>query len=344
MQQNFIGGKRLAGIAIAALSGILYATSSGAIEFQNQAGSVTGSWDTTLTYGQAWRVKSRDCNLIGTADGGCGRSPNIDDGDLNYTTGLFSRAAKAVTEVSLTYKNFGAFWRGSALYDLEVMDGSTQRTPLSDTAKSLVGNYGRQLDAFVYGKFHLGSRPGELRLGKQVLSWGESTFIQNGLNVINHLDVSALRAPGAELKEGLLPQQMAVLNLQLNNTFSTQAVYLTHWDQTKPEPAGSYYSPNDFATPGGNKVVLGFGAFSDQGVDFRPLGGSLISDFQAVKRLPTREPSNSGQYGLNIKMYLPNFNNGTEFGLYFLNYHSRLPVISGRTGTAAGVANAWGAL
>jgi hypothetical protein len=57
-------------------------------------GSFTGSWDTTLTYGQAWRIESRDCRLIAIADGGCGRSPNIDDGDLNYDTDMFSRRAR----------------------------------------------------------------------------------------------------------------------------------------------------------------------------------------------------------------------------------------------------------
>ena len=35
--------------------------------------------------------------------------------------------------------------------------------------------------------------------------------------------------------------------------------------------------------------------------------------------------------------------NGTEFGLYYINYHSRLPLISGRSGTQAGVGNAAGA-
>jgi len=63
-----------------------------------------------------------------------------------------------------------------------------------------------------------------------------------------------------------------------------------------------------------------------------------------VNRLPTQKPSDSGQYGFNLKYYAPNFNNGTEFGLFFLNYHSRLPLISGQTGTQAGVGNAFGAL
>ena len=96
----------------------------------------------------------------------------------------------------------------------------TQRTPLSDSSEDLVVNYARLLDAFVYAKFDLGSMGAELRLGRQVVSWGESTFIQNGINVINHFDVSALRVPGSELKEGFLPQEMVHFSGQFTDNSS----------------------------------------------------------------------------------------------------------------------------
>jgi hypothetical protein len=332
----------LVAAAVGASLALLATERARAVDFSTD--SFKGSWDTTLSYGMAWRIEDPDCHLIATADGGCGRSPNIDDGDLNYHDGVFSRAIKIVSELSLETGHFGAFVRGSGLYDVETEEHDTARTPLSKSAKDLVGSYGRLLDAFAYARFNLGSMPSELRLGRQVLSWGESTFIQGGLNTINHFDVAALRVPGSELKEAFLPQEMALFNLQFNDSLSTQLVYLLDWNDTRPEPAGSFFSSNDFATPGGQRVVLGFGAFSDQGVDFRPLGGPLIPDFQNVNRLPTRDPDKSGQVGVNFKLYLPNFNNGTEFGLYFLNYHSRLPLISGVTGTQAGLGNAFGAL
>jgi hypothetical protein len=320
-------------------------SSAQAIGLQSASGELTGSWDTTISFGQAWRVSGRDCRLIATADGGCGLSPNIDDGDLNYGAGVFSRALKAITELSLNYKDkAGVFVRGDGLYDFEVMGDSTERTPLSHAAKGLVGSYTRLLDAFGYVRFDLGAMPSELRLGRQVVSWGESTFIQNGLNEVNHYDVSALRVPGSELKEALLPDEMAVLNVRFNQSLSGQFLYLLQWHETKPEPDGSYYSTNDFGTPAANKVVLGFGEFSDQGVDFRPLGGPFIHNFQAVGRLPDRTPGNGGQFGFNLKLYLPNFSNGTELGLYFLDYHSRLPVVSAMTGPQAGIGNAVGAV
>ena len=201
-------------------------------------------------------------------------------------------------------------------------------------SEDLVENYTRLLDAFVYAKFDLGSMGAELRLGRQVVSWGESTFIQNGINVINHFDVSALRVPGSELKEAFLPQEMVNFSLQFTDNLSAQAIYITDWNATVPEPAGSYFSNNDFAPTGGSKVVLGFGSFSDQGVDFRPLGGPYITNFQTVNRLETaqaRRPAASSASTSSTSR--PSFNNGTEFGLFFLNYHSRLPLISGHTGT-----------
>jgi hypothetical protein len=335
--------QRGAAAAIVAL-GALLATDARAIDFQNDAGTFSGSWDTTVSYGQAWRIDRRDCDLIAVANGGCGRSPNIDDGNLNYGTGNFSSAFKAVSELSLNYRNVGVFVRGSGLYDIDVEDGNTERTPLAEESEDIVGSYTRLLDAFAYWKFNLGRMPAELRLGRQVVSWGESTFIQGGINAINHFDVAALRVPGAELKEAFLPQELALLNLQLSDNWSTQLLYIADWNQTIPEPAGSFFSSNDFVALGGSRVVLGFGGFSDLGVDFTPLGGTLITDFQNVNRMPDLEPDDSGQFGVNLRAYFPGFNNGTELGLYYLNYHSRLPLITGRTGTQAGIGNAVGAL
>ncbi len=324
------------------LSLAVLAPAAQAVDFQNDAGTFTGSWDTTLTYGQAWRVESRDCRLIAIANGGCGRSPNIDDGNLNYDTDMYSRALKVLTEVSLNYRGVGAFVRASGLYDDAA--GDTDRTPLSDSSEKLVERYGRLLDAFAYAKFDLGDMGAELRVGRQAVSWGESTFIQNGINVINHFDVSALRVPGAELREAFLPQEMVNFSVQLTDNLSVQGIYLADWNAIVPEPSGSYFSNNDFAATGGDRVILGFGSFSDFGVDFSALGGPLIEDFQNVKRLPTRKPNEGNQFGFNVRYYAPGFNNGTEFGLFFLNYHSRLPLISGQTGTQAGLGNAFGAL
>ena len=264
-------------IASAAFGAATLAPPAQAVDFSS--GALTGSWDTTISYGMAFRIQDSDCNQIGIADGGCGRSPNIDDGDLNFGTGSYARTFKLTSEIGLNYGDFGLFVRGSALYDDYVENAPTERTPLTAHAKDLVGSYVRLLDAFAYWRPTIGGKPAEFRLGRQVVSWGESTFIQGGINNINHFDVAALRQPGAELKEGFLPQEMAFVSLGITENTSVEGLYLFDWNDTRPEPVGSYWSSNDFVPIGGSKVVLGFGGFSDQGVDFTPRRRTVHREF-----------------------------------------------------------------
>jgi len=331
-------------MAVAGVLAALSSPSARAINFGS--GALTGSWDTTLGYTQAWRLSDPDCRLIAIANGGCGYSPNIDNGDLNYLSkATFSEAVFGVTELSVNYKDtLGFFVRASGLYDFEVMDNNPKWIPLTHDAKNFVGSYARLLDAFVYWRFHLGSMPTEIRLGNQFVSWGESTFIPGGLNTTNHFDINALQVPGTELKTALLPDEMAVVNLQPAKNVSTQLLYLFNWHEDYLVPVGAYFGTQDTAVPGGRHATLGFGAISDFGTDFSSLGGGLISNFQQVPRLPDHTPPNSGQYGVNFKVYMPDFMQGTQLGFYFLNYTSRLPLVSAQTGTQAGFGNAWGAV
>src|SRR5262245_48300805 len=101
---------RILRVSIAAVLGTaaIIATPAHAFEF-GKSDAFSGSWDTTLSYGTAFRIQDQDCNLVAVADGGCGRSPNIDDGNINYNTGSYSRAAKVVTELALNSTNYGVF-------------------------------------------------------------------------------------------------------------------------------------------------------------------------------------------------------------------------------------------
>ena len=158
-----------------------------------------------LSWGLSYRLDDRDERLIGLANGGTAYSVNGDDGNLNFDKGIFSNAMKLTTEIDMAYKNFGAFVRAVGFYDYEIEKGDRERTQLTDDALERVGSRAELLDAFAWLKFNVGSLPAELRVGEQVVSWGESTFIQDGINAINPVDVSALRVPGAELREALLP-------------------------------------------------------------------------------------------------------------------------------------------
>jgi len=307
---------------------------SPAVAFQFSLGELQGSLDSTLSYGLSWRMSDRDQNLIGLQEGGRAYSHNYDDGNLNYDKGeLISNTPKLTSELALDYRNFGLFLRGTAFYDFESQDGDRERTELRDEALDLIGKDAELLDAYLWWSFDMGEMPGQLRLGDQVLSWGESTFIQNGINVINPFDVGKLRVPGAELKEGLVPVGMLSASLSPTENLTFEAFYQYEWEKVEIDPPGSYWSTNDFAGPGGDKVMLGFGDVHDMGN--APAEGTFLG----VPRAADIYADDDGQYGIAMRLYAPALND-TEFGFYFMNYHSRLPVISSWTGSSKGLQDA----
>ncbi len=342
------------GVVLPVLLAMLWGTPAAAFQFEFDNG-VQGSFDSTLSYGMSWRVSDRDKDIIGTANkgyvnGANAYSVNGDDGNLNYDDGeTFSRIIKLTSELDLGYENFGLFVRGSVFYDFENETRDRERTELSDDAKDMVGKDAELLDAYIWANYELGEMPGQVRLGDQVLSWGESTFIQNGINVINPLDVSKLRVPGAELKEGLVPVGMVSASISPTENLTFEGFYQYDWEKVEIDPTGFYWSTNDFAGESGRKVMLAFGDVSDMGTDFSALGplrmffglDEFEEDFLGVTRIKDEKPSDDGQYGLAMRVVVPQLNE-TEFGFYFMNYHSRLPIISGVTGTEAGVAAAQG--
>ncbi len=317
-----------------------FSISANAVEFTNK--TIKGSWDTTLSYGQQYRVQNRATNLIGIANGGSARSVNGDDGNINYDPGLVSNTVKFTTEFDASYKSTGIFLRGFGFID-NVADDTT-RLALTPQAKRLVGTNLVLRDVYLWHEFNVGKVPGEIRIGEQVLSWGESTFIQNSINTVNPVDVSALRTPGAELREALIPVGMVSGSLGLTDNLSVEAYYAYDWEQTVIDPSGSYFSTNDFAGDGAVFLVTsGAGQIADYtncpGI-CTPATSVATTAFVGqgtAERAGNLEPGNGGEYGAALRLYVPELND-TEFGFYFINYHSRLPIINGIVGTQAGTA------
>ena len=380
-------------LAAAVALGLMLAPAAQAFEFSR--GELSGSLDTTVSYGYSWRTEDQDENLIAkswfnpllcaqnfplgaipvgpgrcTSTGGVPGSPaqiaapgrfsaNRDDGNLKYDKGdAISSALKITSEISVTWRDWGAFARGTFFHDFE----NEGRDDLTEIAQDRIGQRFRMLDMFVYKNFELGEEGqlgGTVRVGRQVVSWGEGTFIQNGINVINPVDLSALRVAGAELKEAFLPIDMAWASINLSENVALEAVYMFEFEEIEVDAAGTYFSSNDFGTPGGTYVMLGFGttpqpvynpenffstcyagpagfANSDRFADLAAIYGPAtaaqivaIGCGNAVGRIEDRAASDSGQYGMALRWYAEALNE-TEFGFYFLNYHSRVPLLSGR--------------
>ena len=345
---------------------LLAAPPAHAAEFSS--GELRGSFDVTLSHGATWRTGKRKDSLTGL---------NSDDGGRNYDRGLVSNTSKVTGELELEHGRFGAFARVNGFVDFENENGRRAYRPLSDDAKELVGKDVEVLDLYVTGAFDAGDTAIDARLGNHVLNWGESTFIQNGINVINPFDVGKLRTPGAELRDALEPVPLVSAAVAPTPALSLEGFYQLAWKKTEIDPSGTYFSTNDYAGAGGNAAYLPNPFGTDMGgptpgssldalspavnadlatlaatptgmalkMDCRlasaapPFSGSdclrFHRNFMNVTRSPDRDPDDSGQWGVAARYLAENLNN-TEFGFYFVNHHSRLPLVSAMYGSRAG--------
>ncbi|MDH0645477.1 DUF1302 domain-containing protein [Pseudomonas sp. GD03858] len=315
-------------------------------------GEIEGQFDSSLSVGASWSTANPNKNLIGANNGGRGLSQTSDDGHLNFKKGeTFSKIFKGIHDLELKYGDTGVFVRGKYWYDFELKDENRQFKDISDSGRKegAKSSGAELLDAFVYHNYSIADLPGTVRLGKQVVSWGESTFIGGGINAINPIDVSAFRRPGAEIKEGLIPVNMFYVSQSLTDNLTAEGFYQIEWDQTVVDNCGTFFSQPDVIADGcnNNLAVLAkqanvarslsaqlgpftgaaMNALSGQGVSWGSPDEGVI-----VRRGPDRDARDSGQFGVALRyMYEPL---NTEFGGYFMNYHSRAPIFSGR-GAAA---------
>jgi hypothetical protein len=317
---------------LAAAIPLILAAQAQGVEFH--VGDVEMSLDTQLTIGSSWRTENRSPLLMQGINSNIGTaSQNDNDGDANFDKGdAFSQVFKGTHDFQVSYKNFGAFVRGKYWYDTILEDGNkavfTNAQANVDSAsyssKADGGSFnddganeyakysGAQfLDAFVYGEFEIAGMPLDLRIGRQVLNWGESTFIQGGINQTNAFDISALRRPGAELKEGLIPVNMAFASIGLTENLSAEAFYQLEHQETVTAYCETFFSTNDYVPDGCGEVETAAGSIQR---DPQFAGG--------VKR-----PSDDGQFGLAFRYFSESLD--TEFGLFAMNVHSRVPLVSG---------------
>jgi hypothetical protein len=308
-----------------------------AIELRSDDAGVVGNLDTTVTLGASLRVQDRDEDLIGVVNGGRANSINVDDGNLNFDKGdLTSLSVKVTHELDLNWRNFGFFGRVFYFYDAAIMDIDPERTEFTSEAKDAAGRDLELLDAYATGDFMAASRPLSVRFGNQVINWGESTFIQNGINIINPVDVSKLRVAGAELRDALEPVPAFDVSFGLTGSLSLEGFWQLEEKTTEIEPAGTFFSTNDFASPGGKRVFLGFGQPPITDNPPLPPGSDPLGIGTSIPRSSDNEAKDAGQFGLALRYFAEQLND-TEFGLYYIRHHSRLPLISARTGTLAGL-------
>lgn len=361
----------LAGMA----AGLLIAGSANAVDFE--LGDASATISNKLSLGAAWRLKDPDPVLIGIGNGGKAFSTNGDDGNLAWEKGdMVSSALKLTSDLSVSMGDYGLFVRASGVYnqaleDADLFDPSDyqptaqREQPLSElrakekAIKDHVGTDINLLDAYLYGRWDVFDRSLLVKAGRQVLNWGESVFVQHGLNALVTADVNRLRVPGWEIEEVQTPVGMALVSFDVWEHIGFEGFYQFEWQETVIDVPGSFLSTNDFAGIGGTQANIGFGRVEENHTAsvngdpstwcFGPpdllgpgTGSPCIPFGSTVPRGKTVEPDDGGQYGAKLSFYVP-FLNDMDLSFYGANYHSRLPLLSGtsRTGptTAADTAN-----
>ncbi len=270
------------------------------------SGGFEAKLDTQISMGSSWRVEeAREGVLL---------DPNGDNGNANYQQDdAFSQVFKGSNDLQLSYENYGAFVRTKYWYDAALENDDS----LDDTNNHALAKYSgaEVFDAFVYGEFEVMDMPIDVRLGKQVVSWGESTFILGSIDQINSFDVSAFNRPGAKIKEAVIPVNMLFTNVGVTENLSIEAFYQLEYRETVLDGCGTYFSINDFAAEGCDSVVVdeAYGLYIDKDADFM------------------RRPDSDGQFGFAARYIADTID--TEFGFYAMNVHSRTPSLGGVQGT-----------
>lgn len=346
-----------AGFALAGLLPLMCAVQAQAVEFSFADDEISGSIDTTVSYGQLWRVQGQDKT---------NNDINTNDGNRNFDTGLVSEVYKITSDLEATYKNYGVFVRGTAFYDTQIMDkrndyldNNSPRQPSQNypndssftrETRHKAGRDAQILDAYLYGNWDIADMPVTGRIGKQVFNWGEGIFYRGGINTTNPVNAAQFRLPGSELKEVLVPVEALSFNIGLTDNLSMETFYQFNWKETAVDPVGTYFSETDLFADGGNTAYstnarLGDAAFR---AGYAGLSSAHAGGLQGTQYLDSNgvfkvasigsdlNAKNDGQFGVAFR-YIAEQLNSTEFGAYFVNYHAKEPTIYADLGAYQGI-------
>ena len=318
-------------------------------------GGLQGRWSLNASVGTNIRMKDADKNLISVVNGGTAGA-GADDGNLNFNKyDAYSAVAKVTGEFELKNDTYGVFLRAFAWYDNKLknqavkhgnfINGYVAGTGLSDEGFDHLSTFdGAALaDAYVFANYDLGGKPLTVKLGNQVINWGESLFVP-GMNAMGPFDLNAARRPGAQVKEILRPQPALMANLGLGNGLSVEAFYDLRWKQSVVDGCGTYWSAADSLNCNNGTILFGDGTKLDDRGQFNgaPLLGTLPAALDPLLaslglsratplnfRMTTArkiEPKDSGQFGVSSHYFADAI--ATDFGVYFARYHNHTPIVS----------------
>jgi hypothetical protein len=377
-----------------------------------QAGTFDLGWDTTLSYkavldyGVAIRMRSPAAALYngpvdplvvntdaadfqnGTAftHTGLPHTANFDDGERNFAKhSLVNNRLSTYAEMQLTRSNYGMVFSGDYFFDQTYHHPNDNDSPdtinhvgqvnrFTPGARYYDGQRPRLLEAYGYGDWTLldGDASLDLRVGKQLVAWGEALFFTGIALAQSPTDATKAFIPGAEVKDILLPVNQVALQLGLSSGLSLMGYYHLDYKPDEIFPVGDFYSVQDAVGPGAQFAYGSVnpayangcnGLFSSVAANLtgQPgLVGSINSGLQQVQpgltldsacnlngtpgpllgaqpyilsyHGPDIRPGKWGQWGVGAKYPVTS---KTSLGLFFLRYSDTTPAVQLNPGCAA---------
>ena len=339
MTTRYHGPYKLLARALAAAALAACTMHAHALSFEfGDSGDWLLDWDTNVAYTGQWRVAKRDDDQFRYRDTGdliadsesWAELINADDGDDNFDRGkMVQNKVSLVTELDLSWRHFGLFARGRSYYD-DVYDGNTDmdadgfRTynnatifpngdaDLGEFPDATVDEHRDRLEMLDYFLYASGALAEEhlfnIRLGSQVINWGEATFTPGINGLQNRADLIARNTPGVEVKEILLPTGAIYGQIDVLEDVTLESYYQYEWRRTELNGVGSYFSDRDFLGPGARNFLI-------------PVGDDP-ANIVAVARTADEGASDSGQWGAALHWIV--FGD-TDLGFYYVNAHNKAP-------------------
>ncbi|MBT9519983.1 MAG: DUF1302 domain-containing protein [Dechloromonas sp.] len=302
-------------IAIKMLVGAIFAISWAQVNaFTFNTENVQGSFDSTISAGAGFRTKNPTCGLVQRGSTGAGvpegcaasLSGLTDQGNINYGKGdPFTAYLKGSHELLLKLpESFKFMARVSWLKDFAAANTTGNVSAvnpvgvgsLTSDAHDDLSFKARLLDFWVSKEFAIDDQSARVRVGNQVISWGESMYIPGGINQTNSMDYMRLAQPGTQLKEVFLPAPIASFATGLGHGFNIEAYVQSNWNGSYLPPNGSYWS-----------TVWGLGKGNlEYGInDIDAKNGNQFG--AALRWQPDGIPLNVGLYAMSYNDKSPNF-------------------------------------
>lgn len=300
--------------------------------------SVADGWnvrvDSEVSTGFQVRLQGRDCRIVAADNGGCqdfsselinygwlGAVPDFnylqfDSGNLNYDAGdLVSWVLKGTHDLSVRGPDE---WSGLVRFNWasDLAASRTANFDLPQDSENATNFDITLLDAWVSKGFEWFGQSAKVRVGNQVVSWGEDIFIPGGINVINAIDLRKFHTPGTALKEVFVPAPMAYLNTGVTEDLSAEVYYQFMWNGFRFDPVGTFFSAADIVGPGAlpGYIPTVFGGVGDEHI-----AGSF-----GIPKLKDNRPSDQGQFGATLRYQLGE----AEIAAHYVRYHDKLPQLS----------------